>query len=755
VSPVAAPRRRPRAREFVARVDGLSERVSPPLVVGAIVAAAAVMWGFYSLQVSRWFVQTDELQFVRLAVSIAEELSLAPQIRGARVDAINQLYPLLLAPLYGALPTPAAFKAAHLLNALLMSSAAIPAYLLAREVVSSRLPAYLVAALTVVVPWMAFADMLRADAVAYPVFVWAVLAMQRAVVVPSPRRDAIALAAIGVAFLARTQFLGLALALLLAVALHELLRPLVDPGESGRARSAAAAQGRAERLRTWADSLKRAARGHWLLIAAAAVGAVIVAVRGLSSLLGSYAGSATEGDLLPPGLLENVAKHMAIVAVAVGVIPLALAAAWIVGTLVRPARREAHAFAVLALVTAAILCAQASSFVIRFAGPAAFDRYFFYLAPLAFVAMAACMLEGRRRWLLAAAAAPAFLWLARYGPFAPSPGPYHASPPAVFYGVVEFHAARIGLTVPEALRWGGFAAILAVALALRLFRPRPVLAVTCLLLLVFGVAQTRSVFRGVENTQIPSSIGHPGNPDWVDDAVPEDAEVAMLASLVTIPPDQHPTDIYASVRLWWDTEFWNKSVSDAYVTVPYPNADSAPFSKHIVTPDLDSGRLNVSGVAPSAQAPFLVVDTRRSELGLAGRIVATEPGGALQLVRARRPYQLWYAASGLLAGGFLVPRQSAQLTFWGERRRTVTLELLSPPGTTKAVPYTVARGGRVSRDAAAPTGVTRVPLCLPAGRSRVRLRAGAAAADLADLGADGTFRTVGMRVANVEVRPGC
>ena len=82
-----------------------------------------------------------------------------------------------------------AFKAAHWLNAFLMSSTAIPAYLLSREAGTTKLAGYVVAALSVCVPWLALGDMLRDDAVAYPAFVWAVLAMQRALVEPSPRRE--------------------------------------------------------------------------------------------------------------------------------------------------------------------------------------------------------------------------------------------------------------------------------------------------------------------------------------------------------------------------------------------------------------------------------------------------------------------------------------------------------------------------------------------------------------------------------------
>ncbi len=76
---------------------------------------------------------TDELQYVKLALSAAETLSPFPAIHGASVATANQLYPLLLAPVVGPLSAPDAFRAAHVLNAFLMTSAAVPAYLLGRE----------------------------------------------------------------------------------------------------------------------------------------------------------------------------------------------------------------------------------------------------------------------------------------------------------------------------------------------------------------------------------------------------------------------------------------------------------------------------------------------------------------------------------------------------------------------------------------------------------------------------------------------
>jgi hypothetical protein len=64
----------------------------------------------------------------------------------------------------------------------------------------------------------------------YPTYVWAVYAMTRAIAAPSMCRDVVALAAIAVACLARTQFVVLLLAFALAAVVHEIGRRVARDG---------------------------------------------------------------------------------------------------------------------------------------------------------------------------------------------------------------------------------------------------------------------------------------------------------------------------------------------------------------------------------------------------------------------------------------------------------------------------------------------------------------------------------------------
>ena len=164
---------------------------------------------------------TDELLYAKLATSIADTGSPLPQVHGTSIAVYNQLYPLLIAPLYGALSAPEAFRAAHVLNAFLMVSAVFPAYLLGRQVLS-RPWALAAAGLSVLVPWMVLTGFLMTESAAYPAFLWALLGLQLAIAAPSPRRDLLAVAALGLAGLARTQFAVLVVVLPLAILAHEI-----------------------------------------------------------------------------------------------------------------------------------------------------------------------------------------------------------------------------------------------------------------------------------------------------------------------------------------------------------------------------------------------------------------------------------------------------------------------------------------------------------------------------------------------------
>ena len=104
--------------------------------LGAVAALALSLGWVLSLATTRvknWFVMSDELYYERLAISIAQTGSLLPRVHEELVSNVNQLYPWLLSTMYGSGNVPASLAGAHRLNAVVIATAAIPVYLLARR----------------------------------------------------------------------------------------------------------------------------------------------------------------------------------------------------------------------------------------------------------------------------------------------------------------------------------------------------------------------------------------------------------------------------------------------------------------------------------------------------------------------------------------------------------------------------------------------------------------------------------------------
>ena len=139
------------------------------------------------------------------------------------------MYSLLIAPLFVLGIGDVAVRMARAINAVLFASAAIPLYLLAGFVFKGRsIPRSIVAILAVFLPWIVLSSAMFTESLAYPLFLWAVYALARLYVRPSPDRDALAIVAISLATVARTQLIALAVAYFVIVALrvaHDLRTP--------------------------------------------------------------------------------------------------------------------------------------------------------------------------------------------------------------------------------------------------------------------------------------------------------------------------------------------------------------------------------------------------------------------------------------------------------------------------------------------------------------------------------------------------
>jgi Dolichyl-phosphate-mannose-protein mannosyltransferase len=602
------------------------------LALGGVVA-------ILTTRVVDWYVMTDELLYERLALSVGQLHSPLPHVHGRLIANVNQLYPLLLAPLFHAGLVPDALRDAHVLNALVMTSACIPAFLLARRVTGGSRLAYVVAALTVCIPWIALSSFLMTEAVAYPAFLWAILALHNAAVSPGTRGDALLLVAIGVAVLARTQF-----AVLLVIIPLALLLDRFSP--------------------------RRLVREHRLLAvvyAVLAVAAVVLLATGeLSRVLGTYSVTA-EGNLVPRGMPRALLEHLAPLGLGTGIVPFVLGVAWLLTALVRQRNGVQHAFAAIAVVAVVALLFEVASYDLRFGAGRLHDRYLFYVVPLLLVAFAAMLLEPSwPRWTVVAAGgllalAFAFMPVISYGKF-------NVDSPVAY---LNERLLALGGSESGAQLLLAFLTIVVMAL---LLAPRRVALGVAAVAILLAPAQTALAF-----TRLLDHDGTSGRPitldqsvvfDWLDRKVGSGEKVAM------IPYPLLYGNYWENVAYWWNVEFWNASVRQALVYEGAFTGTPETFPTTALSFDRTTGRANVSPARYVAQA---VAETR---FRLAGEVLGEDRG--VQLIRVERPWRAQWLAYGLYRDGWTIPRIPGTIRVFaqpGQRaaeRRFVTVSVRAP-----------------------------------------------------------------------------
>lgn len=591
----------------------------------AIWLACGSVLAVVTKHVSDWFVMTDELLYERLALSIVRLHTPLPHVHGQSIPNVSQLYPLLLALPFSHGTVGSALASAHAFDAFVMSSVAVPAYLLALRVSGRVWAAALAAFLCVAVPWIVLSSFLLTEVAAYPAFVWAMLAFQACVARPSARNDVLAIVALIVAVLARAQLGVLAVSLALAViAIH------------GR-------------------DLRGLWRSHRVLVVIYAVGIALVAVLTASghNVAGTYT-SATGGNPLPSAVWRSLLEHLAAVAVGLALLAPVVGGAWLVDA-VRPARRllDARAFALVAVPTIVLVALEAASYEVRFGGGVTRDRYVFYVAPLLLVAFAAALASERLPlW------APVLPVAVTCAGVALSPLPEYtklfADSPAS--AIDNYLRSTLG-GLDGARAFLAAAAVVAALLAVEvraLLRPRGAVAVLAVLALALACAQTSYAF--VRLFRVPGTSGLPLTQDesnvfdWVDRTVGPGASVAMAPYPVVLG------DYWASVGFWWDLEFWNRSV-DRNVGLPgqFEGTPSTFPKTHLRFDRL--GRANASPAPYVAQA---VADTR---FHIAGTVVTDDRG--LFLVKTEQPWRADWLSAGLYDDGWTKPDAPATISVFG------------------------------------------------------------------------------------------
>jgi hypothetical protein len=634
------------------------------LFVVSAVALAVLCW-----RVSDWAVMTDELLYERLALSFVDGAFL-PTLHGEHVDVYGVLYPFLLMPVFAVVDLPDAIRAVHGLNGVLFASAAVPTWLLARELALSRLAALGSALFAVALPWSVIGGFVMTESAAYPAALWALLAIHRAVVLPSPRRDVVALGAILVATLARPQLAALGVVLVAAAAAHEA------------------------RLRRW--------RAHSVAFGVAAL-AVPVLLLGGAGLLGSYS-PAIEGDVLSVDAFRSALVHVNVTAVALGIVPLILGGGWAIAALARPpAESERTAFAGLVVATVTVLAVESGSVVVRFGlGLDVKDRYLFYIAPVLFLATACALEDPRPRIAGVLGLTALFVLTVGLEDFEPVFGVNVDSPASSTHEALTSFGNDVGLKPAELLAIVGGLLGLALVFALRRLPRRPLAATVLVALVAFVFAETVYTWNRLLGSSGPSgralTAAQADQLSWIDNAV-EDGSVAMFAY-------SFGQDWYPSALGFWDVEFWNSRVDRAYRLDGYFTYTPETFPTPSVRIDPRTG-LFVGAGTPD----YIVRTPLDARFGPAGTAVAAGP--QLELVDLEVPLRAQWLTLGLDPDGWTRPSRAAVLRIYPPAgAATVNLTVGAPdveaPRQVRVGPQAFALGPTEKRELA-------LEVCVPEG----------------------------------------
>ncbi|MFL6011402.1 MAG: glycosyltransferase family 4 protein, partial [Gaiellaceae bacterium] len=193
----------------------------PPWVwlVALVVFSALFRYGLSRRVVAPW-IMVDELIYSELAKSFAAHGHLL--IRDApATSSYGVVYPVLISPAYRIFSSvPDAYVAAKAINSAVMSLAALPAYLLARRVLSTP-SALVAAALAVALPSLLYTGNLMTENAFYPIFLCVALSLTRMLEAPTRLNQLAVLLLCVVAYGTRQQALALFPAVLTAPVLYD------------------------------------------------------------------------------------------------------------------------------------------------------------------------------------------------------------------------------------------------------------------------------------------------------------------------------------------------------------------------------------------------------------------------------------------------------------------------------------------------------------------------------------------------------
>ncbi len=301
--------------------------LTAPVALAALVVVAFVARAVAALAHTTPRLFPDEYIYATLSRSLAHG---SFTIRGEAASFPAFLEPLLAAPLWRLAgdDVELGYRLVQTLHAAAASLVAVAVYLLARRARVSCGLSLAAGAVSLALPAMIYVTFVTADAVAWPLAVFALVAAAAALENPTRRRQGVFLAVSVLATLARVQYVVLPLAFLFG----------------------------ALAVSSW--SLRQLARDFRLTLLALAGGVGVVTVSGPSRVLGYY-DAVLELGVDPVAISRWAATDLFLLAIASGMV-LVPGAVLALGALVRPRHRGELAVVSLSFATSVLLLGEAA-----------------------------------------------------------------------------------------------------------------------------------------------------------------------------------------------------------------------------------------------------------------------------------------------------------------------------------------------------------------------------------------------------------
>ena len=591
------------------RARGWALGALPVLLVYAIVS------GVYVWQASGhptpWLF-SDEIEYTQISRSIAETGE--PARRGVAYWGAG-LFPWLIAPFWWIDNIAHAYTAVKTFNALVMAASVLPAYGLARTVMSR--PYALIAAVgTGVIPAYIYSAMVMQEPIAYFTATLGFFAAARAIASPTRGRVAAAITVAVIAPFVRDEL---------------VLIPLV------------LVAGAAVRWVCFGDGRRRLSEASWQWRAGCVVGAIVALVVGNAVLQRGAAQWAT-ATAHPSVMIDQGLWAWAALAIGIGVFPVVIGLAMLVpgrSIVVTPDVEAFTAVLAVAVVGFTVYVAVKGAYQAAVFEPRVSERNLAYLSPLLFVALALFVATRVvRPWMLMLAAA--FVgWCFSAIPLAIENGLAGDAPGLSILAWLhsDYDLGRDGA---GRLLYTLVAASVLVGLAPLLF-PRHrravlvIVATATVLALGWSGRGELAASRYSNDFSKLFVAGLPKPLDWVDRET-GGQPVVYLGQKIADPNGV------------WSMEFWNRSVRKVWSldgTAPGPGPVLTP---NLVSPD---GRL--------VSDPGFLFSIADNGVTLGGTVVAEK--GLLRLVRVDKPLRLRESVRGLFSDGWIGSSKPAETVF--------------------------------------------------------------------------------------------